>query len=119
MKLEGSLLSPRKFSSLKYDMTCVACFQKFIVSCSPNQISAVVPRRPACGLAKGRFDSRGIGEPYLVLGVVLQEKDVDDGDLVDESVLLELLSHPRPNRRDGHGDVVHPLDVGRLSTVAN
>lgn len=34
MKLEGSLFSPLKFSSLKYDMTCVVCFQKFIISCS-------------------------------------------------------------------------------------
>ena len=32
MKEPGILLSPRKFSSLKYDMTCVVCFQKFIIS---------------------------------------------------------------------------------------
>lgn len=32
MKEPGSRLSPRKFSSLKYDMTCVVCFQKFIIS---------------------------------------------------------------------------------------
>lgn len=34
MKLDGSLLSPLKFSSLKYDMTWVVCFQKFIISCN-------------------------------------------------------------------------------------
>lgn len=33
MKLSGNLLSPLKFSSLKYDMTWFVCFQKFIVSC--------------------------------------------------------------------------------------
>lgn len=59
MKLEGSLLSPRKFSSLKYDMTCVVCFQKFIVSCSPNQISAVVPGRPALRTGKRGVRCRG------------------------------------------------------------
>lgn len=32
MKLSGNLLSPLKFSSLKYDMTWFVCFQKFIVS---------------------------------------------------------------------------------------
>lgn len=36
MKLLGSLSSPLKFSSLKYDMICVVWRQKFIVSCGPS-----------------------------------------------------------------------------------
>ena len=32
MKLSGSRSAPRKFSVLKYAMTCVVCFQKFIIS---------------------------------------------------------------------------------------
>jgi len=40
IKFDGSLLSPRKFSSLKYDITCVVCFQKFIISCAQVSIDA-------------------------------------------------------------------------------
>lgn len=38
---------------------------------------------------------------YLVFCVGLEEKDVDDGQLVRESVSLKLLSDPRPQGRDG------------------
>jgi hypothetical protein len=51
MKLLGSLSSPLKFSSLKYDMICVVWRQKFIVSYSPGEIivSATSPRLPYPG----------------------------------------------------------------------
>lgn len=50
----------------------------------------------------------------LVFGVVLHQEHVDDGDLVDESVTLKLLSHARADDRDGEGDRVHGLDLRRL-----
>lgn len=54
MKELGIRLSPLKFSSLKYDMTWVVCFQKFIVSC----VVLVTTPSHSCHL-----------ESYLVFGV--------------------------------------------------
>jgi hypothetical protein len=50
----------------------------------------------------------------LVVGVTLQKEDIDDRQLVDESVTLELL--PNAGADGGHGlrDRVHGLDLGRL-----
>ncbi len=39
MKLEGSFLSPLKFSSLKYDIMWVVWRQKFMVSCEYMEFS--------------------------------------------------------------------------------
>jgi hypothetical protein len=36
-------LSPLKFSSLKYDMTCVVCFQKFIISYKQTPCVSIIP----------------------------------------------------------------------------
>lgn len=47
MKLSGNLLSPLKFSSLKYDMTWFVCFQKFIVSCC-LLVSPFAPVKALC-----------------------------------------------------------------------
>jgi hypothetical protein len=51
MKFLGSLSSPLKFSSLKYDMICVVWRQKFIVSYNPGEVivSAIRPRLPYAG----------------------------------------------------------------------
>lgn len=105
MKLDGNLWSPLKFSSLKYDMTWFDCFQKFMVSCCrrsarPSRFS--LPAPPTLVMV------------YLVLRVALEEKDIDDWKLVDESVALELLPDTRPDDRHGEGDVVHGLNFGCL-----
>lgn len=51
---------------------------------------------------------------YLVVGGALEKKDIDHGQLVDESVALKLLPHAGPDGCDGEGDRVHGLDLGRL-----
>lgn len=105
MKLDGSLLSPLKFSSLKYDRTWVVCFQKFIISCKPRPLVSAHHIGPmASPLARS----------YLVLGVRLEEEDVCDRELVDVSVSLELLAYPGADGGDGHGQVVHSLDLRSL-----
>lgn len=59
---------------------------------------------------------------YLVVGIVLQKEHIDNGELVDESVTLELLSDAGADGGDGLGDRVHGLDLRRLgksTTVSN
>lgn len=53
----------------------------------------------------------------LVLGIVLHDENIHDGQLVHVSVSLELLSHPCSNDRNGERDGVHGLDLGRLVRV--
>lgn len=52
---------------------------------------------------------------FLVLCMGLEEKHVNNGQLVRVSVSLELLSHPCPEGRNGERDIVHCLDLRRSS----
>lgn len=138
MKVLGNLSCPRKFSSGKYDMTWVVCFQKFIISCSEqsatgfpltgtawpsraqkkggmNRVGYVTDRRAPHVIGEGGMALYAGGATDLVLGIVLHEQDVDDGQLVYESVALKLLPHARADHGDGEWDRVHGLDLGRLS----
>lgn len=75
-----------------------------MVSCNRG-VSKGNPSQPA----PGRRD-----RSHLVLGVRLEQENVHDGQLVRKSVSLKLLSHSGSDRRDGHGHVVHGLDLGGL-----
>jgi hypothetical protein len=125
MKFDGSLFSPRKFSSLKKDMMWFVWRQKFMVSYNSQSISPAVqargsPSSPHICPAWRRpwFPPTVARHPheaaYLVIGVTLHEKDIDHGQLVDEAVALELLPHAGADGRDGLRDRVHGLDLGRL-----
>jgi len=46
--------------------------------------------------------------------MALEEQHVHDRQLVDESVLLELLAQPRADDRYRQRDIVHGLDLGCL-----
>lgn len=52
---------------------------------------------------------------YLVLGVGVEEQDVDGLELLDVSVTLKLLSHLGSDGGNGHGERVHLLNLGGLS----
>ena len=49
----------------------------------------------------------------------LEQQDIDDGNLVDKSVALKLLSYSCADRGNGHGDVVHGLDLGSLESAVS
>jgi hypothetical protein len=92
-----------------------------------NNVSAQLFKHGRTQLARDRYPfgmaspmaspilARNLSEAaYLVIGVALHKKDIDHGELVDESVALELLSHAGADGRDGLRDRVHGLDLGRL-----
>jgi len=88
-------------------MTCVVCFQKFIVSYC-RTISVRPSGNRGCPPISVPFC------PHLVFCVRLEKKHIDDWELRDESVLLKLLPYPGAEGRDGQRDVVHGLDLGCL-----
>lgn len=51
---------------------------------------------------------------YLVLGVRLEQEDVNGRQLADEPVALKLLPHAVADDGDGHGHVIHGLYLRRL-----
>jgi hypothetical protein len=56
---------------------------------------------------------------YLIVGVALEKKNIDGGQLVDVSVALKLLPDAGPDGGDGVRDRVHGLDFGRLGRQSN
>lgn len=54
---------------------------------------------------------------YLVVSSAMEKKEVDGRKLVDISVALKLLPDAGPDSRDGVGDRVHCLDLGRLEST--
>jgi len=114
MKLDGNLLSPRKFSSLKYDMTCVVCFQKFIISCGPIPSAELLSRNLSIPVVVIVCETSTGLASYLVFGIVLHNEDVDNGELVDKPVPLKLLTHPGSESGYRKRDIVHGSDLGSL-----